>query len=48
MVTAKVLLVDDHKVVRQGIKALLATEPDLQVVGEADNGREAFAASNPN
>jgi len=43
MSKTKVLLVDDHTVVRQGLKALFAAEPDLEVVGEADNGREALA-----
>jgi len=37
----RLLIADDHHIVRKGIKALLATEPDLQVVGEADNGVEA-------
>jgi DNA-binding NarL/FixJ family response regulator len=36
-----VLLVDDHTVVRQGLRALLESEADLKVVGEAQNGREA-------
>jgi DNA-binding NarL/FixJ family response regulator len=36
-----VLLADDHNVVRQGLKALLAAEEDVMVVGEADNGRQA-------
>lgn len=36
-----VLLVDDHSIVRRGIKALLDTEQDIQVVGEAENGIEA-------
>jgi DNA-binding NarL/FixJ family response regulator len=36
-----VLLVDDHAVVRQGLRALLEAEGDLAVVGEAENGREA-------
>jgi NarL family two-component system response regulator LiaR len=39
----RVLVVDDHVVVRQGIRALLATETDIEVVGEAENGREAVA-----
>ncbi|HEV2393746.1 MAG TPA: response regulator transcription factor [Verrucomicrobiae bacterium] len=37
----KVLLADDHIVVRQGLRALLAAEPDIEIVGEADNGRQA-------
>jgi DNA-binding NarL/FixJ family response regulator len=36
-----VLLVDDHTVVRQGLRALLKAEPDMEVVGEAENGRQA-------
>ena len=36
-----VLLVDDHTVVRQGLRALLNQEEDIEVVGEAQNGREA-------
>src|SRR5690242_18661682 len=36
-----VLLVDDHTVVRQGLRALLASEEDMEVVGEAENGRQA-------
>ena len=40
-VMIKVLLVDDHAIVRKGIVALLATESDIQVVGEASNGLEA-------
>ena len=36
-----VLLVDDHTVVRQGLRALLASEEDIEVVGEAENGRQA-------
>ncbi|MFC1976264.1 response regulator [Chloroflexota bacterium] len=42
MTKAKMLLVEDHVVVRQGIKALLADESDIEIVGEADNGREAL------
>jgi NarL family two-component system response regulator LiaR len=39
----RILVVDDHSIVRRGICALLATEPDLQVVGEAENGQDAMA-----
>jgi len=37
----KVLLADDHTVVRQGLRVLLETEPDITVVGEAETGRQA-------
>ena len=40
-----VLLADDHTIVRQGLRALLETEPDLKVVGEVSDGREAVAAA---
>jgi DNA-binding NarL/FixJ family response regulator len=36
-----VLLVDDHTVVRQGLRALLSSEEDIEVIGEAENGRQA-------
>ena len=36
-----VLIVDDHSIVRRGLKALLSTEPDMHIVGEAQNGIEA-------
>jgi DNA-binding NarL/FixJ family response regulator len=41
MANINILLVDDHNIVRQGLKALLATEPDINIVGEAQSGREA-------
>jgi len=37
-----VLLADDHDVVRQGFRLVLGTQPDLEVAGEASNGREAL------
>jgi two-component system, NarL family, response regulator LiaR len=40
-VTIRLVLADDHVVLRQGLRALLEDESDLEVVGEADNGREA-------
>lgn len=43
MSVLKVLLVDDHTLVRKGIGRLLATQKDLQVVGEAADGLEAEA-----
>ena len=36
----KVMLVDDHEIVRQGLRALLEAEDDIEVVTEADNGHE--------
>ena len=41
----KVLLADDHTIVRIGLSALLATQPDIDVVGEADNGDAAVKAA---
>jgi DNA-binding NarL/FixJ family response regulator len=38
-----VLLVDDHTVIRQGLRALVSAEEDLEVIGEAENGRQAVA-----
>ena len=45
-----ILTVDDHPVFRSGIAALLATQPDMSLVAEASNGREAlqqFRAHHP-
>jgi NarL family two-component system response regulator LiaR len=41
----RVLVVDDHAIVRKGICALLATEPGIEVVGEARDGADAIAAT---
>jgi NarL family two-component system response regulator LiaR len=40
----RVLVVDDHKVVREGMQFLLEQEPDIQVVGQCSDGREAVEA----
>ena len=40
--TIRLVLVDNHVVLRQGLRALLELEPDIDVVGEADNGRDAL------
>ncbi len=37
--SVKVILADDHRIVREGLHSLLEKEPDMEVVGEADNGR---------
>lgn len=38
----RVLLVDDHTMVRQGLKVLLEAEPGIEVIAEAENGRQAL------
>jgi DNA-binding NarL/FixJ family response regulator len=38
----RILAVDDHRLIRRGIADLVATEPDIRVVAEATNGREAI------
>jgi len=38
----RVILVDDHQIVRDGIKSLIANEPDIEVIGEASNHTEFF------
>ncbi len=42
METISVLLVDDHPVVRQGLRSMLETDPHLCIVGEAENGEDAL------
>lgn len=37
----RVLIVEDHTLLRAGLKALLTQDPDIEIVGEADNGRDA-------
>ena len=43
MTTFKILIGDDHRIVREGIKQLLADAPDIEVVAEADNGPDILA-----
>jgi DNA-binding NarL/FixJ family response regulator len=40
-VTIRILLVDDHSVVRQGLRMFLSLDPELEVIGEAENGADA-------
>ena len=40
--TIRILITDDHKVIRQGLRMVLELDPDLEVVGEASNGEEAL------
>lgn len=39
----RILLVDDHQIMRDGLRAILASEETFEIVGEAENGREAAA-----
>jgi DNA-binding NarL/FixJ family response regulator len=41
----RILIVDDHNVVRQGLRMFLSLDPELEVVGEATNGKEALEAA---
>ena len=44
MTHIRVFVVDDHTLIRQGIVGLLESQPDIEVVGQAGNGREAVAS----
>ena len=39
----RLLMVDDHEIVRAGLRMLLQAQPDIEIVAEADNGRDAVA-----
>ena len=45
MTQIRILLVDDHPVVRAGIEGILNSQEDITVVGEANNGAEAISLS---
>jgi DNA-binding NarL/FixJ family response regulator len=40
--SSRLIIADDHPLMREGIRAMLASEPDLEVMGEAADGREAI------
>ncbi|MGF1670571.1 MAG: response regulator [Balneolaceae bacterium] len=42
MANIQILLVDDHKIVRDGLKMMIRSHPGIEVIGEAENGREAL------
>jgi NarL family two-component system response regulator LiaR len=42
----RIMLVDDHAVVRSGLSAFLSVNPDLELVGEAENGEQAIVRAN--
>lgn len=44
--TIRVLIADDHPIIRDSLRALIATEPDLELVGEAVDGEEAVKKTN--
>jgi DNA-binding NarL/FixJ family response regulator len=37
----RVLLADDHEILREGLRSLIEEQPDMEIIGEADNGRDA-------
>ena len=39
----RVLIVDDHQVVREGLRRIVEIDPDIKVIGEASNGEEAIS-----
>lgn len=45
MTKLRIFLADDHMVVREGLKSLINAQPDMQVVGEAENGRQALTCA---
>ncbi|MEX0722177.1 MAG: response regulator transcription factor [Balneolaceae bacterium] len=48
MANLKILVVDDHNIVRDGVKSLIEDEPGYEIVGEAANGKEAVELCNNN
>ena len=42
--TVRIVLADDHPIVREGLRAVLETQSDFEVVAEAEDGREVVSA----
>jgi DNA-binding NarL/FixJ family response regulator len=40
--SARILLVDDHAIIREGLRSLLSNQPDIEVVGQAEDGQKAL------
>jgi DNA-binding NarL/FixJ family response regulator len=38
----RIVIAEDHRILREGLRSLLSSSPDLEIVGEADNGRDAI------
>src|SRR5687767_9160955 len=45
MANTRIIVADDHQILRQGLVALLGVQPDMEVVGQASDGRQAVALS---
>jgi len=41
--TQKILIAEDHAILREGLRSLLSSEPELEVIGEAEDGRQAIS-----
>jgi DNA-binding NarL/FixJ family response regulator len=44
--TIRILIADDHSVIRAGLRTILSAQPDLEIVGEAADGNEALRLAN--
>lgn len=46
MGTLRILLAEDHSILREGLKSLLSTQPDIEITGEAEDGQQAIQQAN--
>jgi len=46
MVKIKIVLAEDHTILREGVRALLSAEPDLEIIGEVEDGQDALRMAN--